>query len=195
MKKYDCHTDVITRQIGGGTLSILAFSKKTMSIVYPIVFTTTLLGCTAYFLGKESTLSDDLERATSCKDIVQLCKRIGKSSDAMTDELITAFSLQPLSETCMSKLSELHKAHGSDLGENGFAINVVWSAVVYHSLYAEHNVSSQETNVPSTPPRTPCNESQWPRTMTFVTSWLTTKQPFFFRVPVHHHPPPCDECQ
>ena len=90
--------------------------------------------------AKSIEIKDKVNNIKTIKDVVRLLQLIGAKAptEDICEKLVNNFQKNPLSESCLITLSKLHKQYGNDSGMNGYAINMLWSCVVFvNSLESE----------------------------------------------------------
>lgn len=93
-----------------------------------------------YSVSKENEIED----ITSIKDVVNYLKKIGqmKETDDIMDHILVSLDKHPLSDECIQRLSRLHMKHGAGLGINSYAINLLWSTVLFSYTTETTNIKS-----------------------------------------------------
>lgn len=83
--------------------------------------------------SKPKEIKDKVNNIKTIKDVVRLLQSIGAKAptEDICEKLVDNFKKNPLSESCLITLSNLHKQYGNDPGMNGYAINMLWSCVVF----------------------------------------------------------------
>lgn len=81
---------------------------------------------------KKGYLSYRIERVHSIHDVICLMQDIARRSptEDVADKLVDAITYKPLSDEAMHRISRLHIQFGSNLGIQGYAINMLWGPIV-----------------------------------------------------------------
>lgn len=67
----------------------------------------------------------------SIEDVVALLNHLVDKKESLEDSIVRYLQKIEISENALQHISTLHKMYGKDLGVNGFAINVLWSCMLY----------------------------------------------------------------
>lgn len=83
--------------------------------------------------SKPIEIKDKVNNVKTIKDVVRLLQSMGSKAptEDICEKLVNNFKKNPPSESCLITLSNLHKQYGNDSGMNGYAINMLWSCVVF----------------------------------------------------------------
>ena len=86
-----------------------------------------------YYYTVETSIFNPIESMKTIEDVVQHLQKIARKrpTDDILDLIIESLDNAPISEDAVSRISQLHRKYGRDLGRDGFAINLVWSAIVH----------------------------------------------------------------
>ena len=90
------------------------------------------VGCGGYLYYHRSR--PDLESIRDIQDVVDYIHHISqmtRSTERLVAHISDTVREDGISEACLQTLSDLHKAYGSDNGINGYAVNLLWSTIVY----------------------------------------------------------------
>ena len=76
---------------------------------------------------------NEIEDITSIKDVVIYLKKMAKKTetDDLVDNILVLLDKHPLSDECIQRLSRLHMKYGYGYGMNSYAINLLWSTILF----------------------------------------------------------------
>ena len=80
----------------------------------------------------EKNTTNKIEHIKDIQNVVMYIQNIArkKPTDDILDNLVNDLLKNPITENCLIRISALHKQYGNNLGREGYAINVLWSAIV-----------------------------------------------------------------
>lgn len=86
-----------------------------------------------YFYNYIEAQKNEIESITSIEDVVLYVKKIAKmkDTDGIIDHILICLNSKPLSDECIQRLCIIHKEHGKGLGIDGYAINLLWSTIIF----------------------------------------------------------------
>lgn len=79
---------------------------------------------------------NQIEHLKSIRQVVTYIQSIArkKPTDDLLEYLIDTIMDKPLSDECLQRISDLHKKYADGLGRESFAINLLWSAILFCQL-------------------------------------------------------------
>ena len=91
------------------------------------------------FWHTELPLYARIEKVSTIKDVIDILVTITKQNetDELVEMIVNEVKEHPLSETSLIRISNLHQEFGKSDGKEGYAINVLWSSIIY-SMQALH---------------------------------------------------------
>ena len=74
-----------------------------------------------------------IEKVSTIKDVIDILVTITKQNetDEIVEMIVDEVKRHPLSEASLIRISDLHKEFGKSDGKEGYAINVLWSSIIY----------------------------------------------------------------
>lgn len=89
-----------------------------------------------YIEYTEKNTMNKIEHIKNIKNVVMYIQNIArkKPTDDILEYLINDLLKNPLTDNCLIRISALHKQYGEDLGREGYAINVLWSAILFTQI-------------------------------------------------------------
>jgi predicted NAD/FAD-binding protein len=85
------------------------------------------------FWHAKQPLYTQIEKVSTIKDVIDILVTIAKENetDELVDMIVNEVRDHPLSEASLIRISDLHQEFGISDGREGFAINVLWSSIIY----------------------------------------------------------------
>lgn len=93
-----------------------------------------IMSSSYYYLYYYTTQNEnEIENITSIKHVVSYLKKVSnmKETDDLIDHILVVLDKYPLSDECLQRLSRLHMQYGDGYGMNSYAINLLWSTVLF----------------------------------------------------------------
>ena len=85
------------------------------------------------FRRAELPLFERIEKVSTIKDVIDILVTITKQNetDELVEMIVNEVREHPLSETSLIRISNLHQEFGKSDGKEGYAINVLWSSILF----------------------------------------------------------------